>query len=59
MFYTGLELVVQQYTMNEMGAAWMIPMWLVGLFMPLSAMMGILGVAENLILHPHLLEGGE
>ena len=59
MFYTGLELVVQQYTMNEMGAAWMIPMWLVGLFMPLSAILGILGVAENMILHPHLLEGGE
>ncbi len=59
MFYTGIQLVVQQYTMNEMGSAFMIPMWWVGLFVPLSALLGTLGVLENLLLHSHLLEGSE
>ena len=59
MFLTGIQLVVQQYTMNEMGAAFMIPMWLVGAFVPVSAVLGILGVVESLVLHPHLIEGGK
>lgn len=59
MLYTGIQLVVQQYTMNELGAAFMIPMWWVGLFVPLSAVLGILGVAENILFYRELLEGGE
>ena len=59
MFYTGVQLVLQQYSMHEIGAAFMIPMWWVGLFVPLSAVLGILGVMENLLLYPDLLDGGE
>lgn len=59
MFYTGIQLVIQQYTMNELGSAFMIPMWLVGAFVPLSALLGILGIFENLLFHPQLIEGGE
>lgn len=59
MLITGIQLVVQQVSMNELGSALMIPMWIVGICVPLSAFLGILGILENLLLYPELLEGEE
>lgn len=59
MFIYGLQLVNQQIRVNEMGSALMIPMWLVGVCVPIGAILGILGVIENLIFYPELIEGGE
>lgn len=46
MIVTGCELVGQQISMNEMASAFEVPMWLVGLAVPCSAVLGILGIAE-------------
>jgi C4-dicarboxylate transporter DctQ subunit len=59
MLITGIQLAGQQMAMNELGSALMIPMWLVGVCVPVSAALGILGLAENLISYPKLLEMGE
>jgi TRAP-type C4-dicarboxylate transport system permease small subunit len=55
MFVTGVQLVSQQVRMRELGSALMIPMWLVGLCVPLSAVLGILGVMESIFLRPELI----
>lgn len=59
MLINGIQLVGQQFNMHEMGSALMIPMWLIGICIPVSAVLGILGVIENLLLYPELLEGDE
>jgi C4-dicarboxylate transporter, DctQ subunit len=59
MLVTGIQLTGQQVAMNEMGSALMIPMWIVGICVPLSAGLGILGLAENFISYPERLELGE
>lgn len=59
MFIYGLGLVAQQINVNEMGSALMIPMWIVGASVPVGAVLGILGVIENLVFHPELIDGGE
>jgi len=59
MFFYGLQLVGQQVRMNEMGSALMIPMWIVGICIPISAVLGILGIIESLLFYPELVEGGE
>lgn len=52
---TGSQLVLQQIQSHEMGSALLIPMWLVGASVPASAVLGILGVIESLLLWPELL----
>jgi len=59
MFIYGLGLVAQQINVKEMGSALMIPMWIVGASVPIGAVLGILGVIENLLFHPELIDGGE
>jgi TRAP-type C4-dicarboxylate transport system permease small subunit len=59
MLVTGIQLSIQQMAMNELGSALMIPMWLVGVCVPASACLGLLGLAENFICYPKLLEMGE
>jgi TRAP-type C4-dicarboxylate transport system permease small subunit len=56
MFFTGIQLVLQQYRMHEIGSALMIPMWLVGICVPISSIIGIIGVIESLIIHPEVLK---
>lgn len=56
MLVTGTQLMLQQFNMNEMGSALMIPMWMIGLSLPVSAIVGILGVIESFLLHRDLLE---
>jgi C4-dicarboxylate transporter DctQ subunit len=55
MFYTGIQIVWQQVSMHEMGSALMIPMWIVGLSIPVSAALGILGVIESAVYHKKLI----
>lgn len=55
MLVTGSQLVWQQVRGNELGAALMIPMWIVGICVPISAIMGILGVIESLLVNPELM----
>ena len=59
MLVTGIQLTIQQIVMNELGSALMIPMWLVGVCVPVSACLGLLGLAENFISYPNLIEMGE
>lgn len=51
MVVTGTDLVMQQIRTHEMGSALMIPMWLIGLSVPVSGVLGVLGVIESLLLH--------
>lgn len=46
MAVTGFQLVEQQISMNEMASAFEVPMWIVGMAVPCSAILGILGIAE-------------
>ncbi|MEW6264064.1 MAG: TRAP transporter small permease [Thermodesulfobacteriota bacterium] len=56
MFISGIQLTGQQIALNELGSALMIPMWIVGICVPVSACLGILGLTENLISYPDRLE---
>lgn len=56
MLVKGAGLALQQYRTNEMGSALMIPMWTVGICVPVSGMLGILGVIEQLLLRPELVK---
>ena len=44
----GFRLAIQQYNMNEMGAALRIPMWIVGLCVPVGSIFGFIGVLNTL-----------
>lgn len=59
MLVTGTQLMLQQFTMNEMGSALRIPMWIIGLSLPVCAVVGILGVVESFLYHRDQLEPGE
>jgi C4-dicarboxylate transporter, DctQ subunit len=48
MGWTGLSLVQQQIMMNEAAATLAIPMWVIGLIMPISAVLAILAILESL-----------
>ena len=56
---TGSQVVLQQIRGTEMGSALMIPMWIVGICVPLTALLGILGVVQSFLLHPELVRGKE
>lgn len=59
MLVTGTDLVMQQIKTTEMGSALRIPLWFVGICVPISAALGILGVLEAILLHPETLGMGE
>lgn len=58
MIIAGYQLVAQQVSMNEVGTAVLMPMWLIGISLPISGIMGILCTLGNLIIDPEILEGG-
>lgn len=47
MGWTGIGMVRQQFIMNETFATLSIPTWIVGLMMPVSALIGILAVISS------------
>jgi TRAP-type C4-dicarboxylate transport system permease small subunit len=48
MGWTGTGLVRQQIIMNEEAATLAIPMWVIGLIMPISAVLAVLAIVESL-----------
>jgi C4-dicarboxylate transporter, DctQ subunit len=48
MGWTGISLVHQQIMMNEETATLPIPMWIIGLILPISAVLAILAILESL-----------
>ena len=48
MGWTGLSLVRQQIMMSEEAATLAIPMWVIGLIMPISAILAVLAIVESL-----------
>jgi TRAP-type C4-dicarboxylate transport system permease small subunit len=54
--WTGWSLVRQQYMMNETAATLVIPMWLIGMIMPISAILAILAIFESLRTRRTLIE---
>jgi C4-dicarboxylate transporter, DctQ subunit len=48
MGWTGLSLVNQQIMMNEETATLPIPMWVIGLIIPISALLAVLAIFESL-----------
>ena len=52
----GTRLAIQQFTMGEMGSALRIPMWIVGICVPVGALFGFLGVINTLVSESYLLE---
>jgi C4-dicarboxylate transporter DctQ subunit len=55
MFYTGSQIVMQQISMHEMGSALLIPMWIIGISLPVCSIIGILGVIESAIYHKEVI----
>jgi TRAP-type C4-dicarboxylate transport system permease small subunit len=56
MGWTGLSLVNLQIMMNEETATLPIPMWVIGLIMPISAILAILAIFESLKTNRDLIE---
>ena len=46
--WTGWTLAKQQYMMNETAATLIVPMWVIGMIMPISAVLAILAIVESL-----------
>ncbi len=55
MLVYGIELMRQQITMNEMSSVLMIPTWIIGVSIPISALIGILHTIQSLIYHRELI----
>lgn len=49
MFVFGMQVVMQQITMNEMGTAILIPMWIIGICQPIGAVMGFIGTIQSFL----------
>lgn len=56
MGWTGVSLIRQQLMMNEETATLPIPMWVIGLIMPISAVLAILAIFESLKASRNLIE---
>ncbi len=49
MFIYGLQVVQQQISLNEMGTALRIPMYLIGICQPVGAVMGFIGTIQSFL----------
>ncbi len=49
MLYTGYQMVAQQVMFTEMASGFPLPMWIVGMIYPLSALFGILCLIQSLL----------
>ncbi|WP_163527863.1 TRAP transporter small permease [Halobacillus ihumii] len=58
MIYSGIELVSQQWMTNETSPALQLPMWIIGLSIPLTAFTGVLNVIQSLLYDKELIEKG-
>jgi len=46
--WTGVNLVRQQYMMNETAATLIVPMWMIGAILPLSAVLALFAIVDSL-----------
>ncbi|MCF3942577.1 TRAP transporter small permease [Oceanobacillus alkalisoli] len=51
----GVDLVRQQINMNETSSVLLIPMWIIGISIPISATLGIINTIQSLIYHRDLI----
>lgn len=51
----GINLVHQQIALNETSSVLLIPVWLVGISVPVSGVLGILNIIQSLIYHKNLI----
>jgi C4-dicarboxylate transporter, DctQ subunit len=56
MLILGIELMSQQVSTNEKSSVLLLPMWLIGLCVPFSAVTGILNTIQSLLYNRSLLE---
>jgi C4-dicarboxylate transporter DctQ subunit len=56
MGWTGINLVRQQFMMNETAATLVVPMWVIGIVMPMSALIAVLAILESLRTRRELIE---
>jgi TRAP-type C4-dicarboxylate transport system permease small subunit len=56
MFVLGIELISQQISTNEKSSVLLLPMWLIGLCVPVSAAVGILNTIQSLLYDRSLLQ---
>jgi C4-dicarboxylate transporter, DctQ subunit len=56
MFILGIELMSQQFSTNEKSSVLLLPMWLIGLCIPFSAVTGIINTIQSLLYNRSLLE---
>jgi C4-dicarboxylate transporter DctQ subunit len=54
--WTGYQLVKQQFMMNETAATLIVPMWMIGIIMPLSSVLAVLAIFESLRTRRDLIE---
>jgi C4-dicarboxylate transporter, DctQ subunit len=58
MIVYGMELMSQQINTNEKSAALLLPMWVIGLCIPVSAVIGIINIIQSLIYDREIIEKG-
>jgi C4-dicarboxylate transporter, DctQ subunit len=56
MFILGIELMSQQFNTNEKSSVLLLPMWLIGLCIPFSAVTGIINTIQSLLYNRALLQ---
>ncbi|MCM3761974.1 TRAP transporter small permease [Alkalihalobacillus oceani] len=55
MFVYGIDLMRQQIHTNEMSTVLMMPMWIIGLSIPVSAFLGIINTVQTIIYDRNLI----
>ncbi|WP_010677760.1 TRAP transporter small permease [Bacillus timonensis] len=58
MTFYGFELVTQQINIHEKSAALLFPMWIIGLSVPVSGLLGIFNTVQSLIYDKEIIEKG-
>lgn len=58
MIVYGFELVTQQINVNEKSAALLLPMWIIGLSVPISGLLGVFNTVQSLIYDKDIIEKG-
>lgn len=56
MLVLGIELMSQQVNANEKSSVLLLPMWIIGLCIPVSAVIGILNTIQSLVYDRSLIE---
>jgi TRAP-type C4-dicarboxylate transport system permease small subunit len=57
MLFAGIDVVRQQVMMTETASTMDLPMWWIGISVPVSAVIGLLGLAEAVIYHFSIING--